>query len=152
MKIPFFPQLNEHYCGPAILQMTLAAYGIEAPQERLAQEARTPLDMHSGTELVHMVAVLRSYGLEVDASQNRNIEAVVGALQKDAIVIICYTEPVEEWGHYAIVKEFRGDNIVLIDPDSRTGETSLLTEEFERRWQDPLFTKSVRWAAFVSKK
>jgi ABC-type bacteriocin/lantibiotic exporter with double-glycine peptidase domain len=152
MQVPFFEQINEHYCGPAILQMVLAAYTMQVSQEQLAQEAQTPLDMHSGTELVHMISVLQKYGLQVEAAEHQTIEAVKAALEKDSIVIICYTEPVVEWGHYSIVKEVRDDTIILIDPDSRTGETSLLVEEFERRWKDPLFTKSERWAAFVSSK
>ncbi len=65
---------------------------------------------------------------------------------------MCYTEPSWEWGHYVILTEVTNDTVILCDPDADRGACAPLPrEEFERRWRDPLFTKTERWAAFVTR-
>lgn len=150
MEIPFFPQKNEHYCGPAVGQMILAAYGIESSQDALAREMKTPVTPHEGTLPKNLIATLRTHGLVVRTGQHKTLRTLAAALKRNELVLVCYTEPVEEWGHYSIVKEISDATIVLLDPDSRTGTTSMLLKEFERRWRDPLFTNTTRWAAFVA--
>ncbi len=147
-KIPFFPQQNEYYCGPATLQMTLEAYGISKSQRSLAKLAQT--NKKVGTSIVGMVKTLRHFNLTVHASNNRSLSDIKKALRAGEVAIICYTEPLMEWGHYAIVQNITDKRIHLVDSDARDGKTSLLLAEFKRRWHDALFTKTVRWAAFVS--
>jgi ABC-type bacteriocin/lantibiotic exporter with double-glycine peptidase domain len=151
-KIPFFKQKNMHFCAPAVAQMILAAYGTRLSQEAIAKEMKTPRTMHEGTKPSQLVATMARHGFSVRAGENKRIDALQNALKKDAAVIVCYTEPVLEWGHYAIVQKFYKNRILLIDPDSRTGFSAMLVDEFKRRWKDPLFTKTVRWAAIVEPK
>jgi ABC-type bacteriocin/lantibiotic exporter with double-glycine peptidase domain len=146
-ETPFYRQKNDYYCGPAIIQMTLGAFGMNITQRQAAREART--DQHKGTGVRDLVEVLKRHGLRVSAGNNKNLALLKRSLKKEAVAIICYTEPLLEWGHYAIVKKFYADRILLIDPDSRTGTTAMLAAEFKRRWKDPLFTKTIRWAAIV---
>jgi ABC-type bacteriocin/lantibiotic exporter with double-glycine peptidase domain len=146
-KIPFFKQQNSYYCGPAIIQMVYSAYGVRITQKEAGRLAKS--NSVRGTTVKDLVAVLKEPGFTVTAGENKTLATIKNALKKDAIVIVCYTEPVLEWGHYAIVEKISGGKITLIDPDSRTGTTSLLLEEFNKRWRDPLFTKTVRWAAIV---
>ena len=146
--IPFFKQENEYYCGPAIIQMIAGAYGLSISQQEAARIADTT--EADGTMTHNLVEALRGLGASVGEGDDKNLEDIRKALAEDAIVVVCYTEPIEEWGHYAIVQKLDGEKIVLIDPDARTGSTTLMIDEFERRWQDPLFTKSTRWAAFVT--
>jgi len=127
----------------------LASYGVHKTQGTIAKEMKTPRTMHEGTKPAAIIAALRKQEFAVRAGIKKTIRDIQAALKKDSIVVICYTEPIMEWGHYAIVRRFKGNEIVLLDPDSRTGRTTLLTSEFKRRWHDPLFTHTVRWAAFV---
>ena len=151
MRIPFFKQRTNEYCGPAVLQMTLRAYGVRATQTRLAEEAGT--NTARGTTLAGVVRALRKHGLHVDAAHKRTIAQVRKALRARKLVIICYTERAWNWGHYSIVRGFRGKYILLQDPAEHDGKTAPFTiEEFEKRWYDNKFTRSVRWAAFVSEK
>ncbi|HWB34360.1 MAG TPA: cysteine peptidase family C39 domain-containing protein [Candidatus Paceibacterota bacterium] len=150
MQIPLIQQENDYYCGPAIIEMILGAYGKKITQNEAAKLAGTTEAV--GTSLDGLIDALRKEGFSIDVAENRTIDDLQHALQSDEIVIVNYTEPVWEWGHYAIAEKIDGDTVTLIDPDSRTGRTSMLIEEFERRWKDPLFTKATRWAAFVSKK
>lgn len=146
-KVPFYPQKNDYYCGPATLEMTLASFGIRASQDTLAKTAKT--NKKIGTSTTNLVHTLRAYKLRVRAGNKQTITRIKTALAAGDVVIICYTEPILEWGHYAIVRKITDTRIQLIDSDARTGKTSLMLDEFMRRWKDPLFTKTVRWAAFV---
>ncbi len=103
-----------------------------------------------GTPVSGLIKALEQEGFTVDAAEERILNDVRDALGRKELVVVNSTEPVLEWGHYAIVEKFEGDTLILIDPDSRTGKTSMGIEEFERRWKDPLFTKANRWAAFVT--
>jgi ABC-type bacteriocin/lantibiotic exporter with double-glycine peptidase domain len=147
-RIPFYSQKNDYYCGPATLQMTLGAFGITSSQDALAKAAKT--NKKVGTSAINLVRVLRAHKLRVRAGNKQTLARIKAALAGGEVVIICYTEPILEWGHYAVVRKVTDTRIHLLDSDARTGKTSLLIEEFKRRWKDPLFTKTVRWAAFVS--
>jgi len=128
--------------------MILAALGIRSSQPTLAKAAKT--NKKIGTSPSNLVKVLRQHKLPVRAGSNRTLKEIRQALRAGEIVIICYTEPILEWGHYALVRSITEKHIHLLDSDARTGKTTLLLGEFKRRWHDPLFTKTVRWAAFVS--
>ena len=146
--IPFFKQLDDHSCGPATLQMVLGAYGIEITQKAAAEEARTTEEI--GTSTAAIVAVLEKYGLKVEAGNGRALEDLKRATAEEKIVIICYTERGDNWGHYSLVLGFEDGNIILLDPQEENGEhPPFPTQEFEERWNDPLFTQSDHWAAFV---
>jgi ABC-type bacteriocin/lantibiotic exporter with double-glycine peptidase domain len=150
MRIPFFKQRTNEYCGPAVMQMTLHAYGMRATQKALALEAGT--NKARGTTLVGLVRALRKRGLQVEAAHNRSVRQLRAALRAKKIVIVCYTERAWNWGHYSIVRSFRGKYIILQDPAEHGGKPAPFTiEDFEKRWRDSKFTRSVRWAAFVGK-
>src|SRR4051812_6329736 len=91
--IPYFPQENEHVCGPAAAQMALAAFGIKIDQVTLEQKLETPRDGDKGTETAMMVKILRQYGLAVDEKHPGTVASIQNALTNDAVVIVCYTEP-----------------------------------------------------------
>ena len=148
--IPFFKQLNEHYCGPAILQMILATEGIKRSQHQLAKEAKTPMHPEAGTELKHIISVLRTYGFRVRAGNNKNLATLKKELAAGSIVIVCYTEPVWEWGHYSLMRDIQKDKVLLIDPDISTGKRSFDIAEFKLRWKDKKHTNTIRWGAFVT--
>lgn len=149
MQIPFFKQINEHYCGPAILQMVLAAYGVETSQEALAEEIGKENIFERGTTPEELVAVLSKHRFKVDAKNLRDIAEVRDALEEGAIVVTCYTEAVWEWGHYALIRDISDTHVMFIDPDTEDGNVALPLREFEQRWKDPKFTNTVRWAAFI---
>jgi ABC-type bacteriocin/lantibiotic exporter with double-glycine peptidase domain len=152
MQIPHRHQLNIHYCGPAVLQMTLAAYGIKRTQKQLAKEAKTPFDMKHGTEVKNMAAVLRSYGFAVDEKNNRSLADLTKAYASGKLIIICYTERHWSWDHYAVVKKITANHIYLIDPQEKIGTTlKMPLKEFEAAWLGKIFTHTKKWALFADK-
>jgi ABC-type bacteriocin/lantibiotic exporter with double-glycine peptidase domain len=153
----FKHQRTEYYCGPAILQIILAAYGIRKTQRELARLAKTDKEYgratghETGTSIANRTRVLRSFGVTVDANNYRTISDIKRALAEKKIPIICFTERQENWGHYALVIGFKDGSIQLLDPAEPQGTGKPMTvTEFKNRWRDPLHTKTEQWAAFVS--
>ncbi|MBP9710925.1 MAG: C39 family peptidase [Candidatus Pacebacteria bacterium] len=153
----FKHQRTEYYCGPAILQIVLAAFGIRKTQRELARLAKTDKEFgrasgkETGTSITNMLRVLRSFGLHVDAGNNMTIVQLERALAQHKIPIVCFTERQENWGHYSLVSGFKNGYIKLLDPAEPQGKGKPMTvAEFKTRWRDPLHTKTVQWAAFVS--
>ncbi|MDB5225501.1 MAG: hypothetical protein JWL87_453 [Candidatus Adlerbacteria bacterium] len=150
MEIPFYRQENEGYCGPAVLQMALAALGTDLSQKELAEEAYTPLnDPDHGTEVADMVRVLEAHGARVQAQNGTALADVAAALEAGKIAVIAFTERHYGWGHYSIIKKIDATHVHLLDPDEDSGGEPMAREEFESRWQDPKHTKTDHWAAFV---
>jgi len=147
MKIRISHQINNHFCGPAVVVTTLRAFGIHATQRQIARIARTKKSV--GTSTKELVSVLRRFGVHVTDGDGNTLNKIRKEIQK-RVVIVCYTEPHQEEGHYGIVAGFKGKNILIYTPDERGyAPISIPIKEFESRWKDPLFTKTIRWAAIV---
>jgi len=148
MRIRISHQINNHFCGPAVVVTVLRAFGMYSTQRAIARLART--NKKIGTSTKNLVSVLRSFGLKVEVRNGYSIQDLRDALKKGYAIIVCYTEPHQEEGHYGIVAGFKGKNILIYAPDERGYDPiSMRIDEFESRWKDPLFTRSNRWAAIV---
>jgi|SRR3989344_2657963 len=141
-------QIHDYFCGPAVIVTVLSSYGIRTTQKKAARLART--NKKTGTSTRGLLSALRSFGVRVRGGNGQTLGGIRRAIRANMISIVCYTEPHENIGHYAIVLGFRGGNILLLSPDER-GQTpvAMPQKEFQERWKDPLFTHSRRWAAFV---
>ena len=148
-KIRLSHQINNYFCGPAVAVTLLTAYGIRATQKKVARLAHTT--KAAGTSTKGLASALRSFGMQVREDNGRSLRDIHHASREGKTVIVCYTEPRENSGHYAIVERFRGGKIFLWNPDERgNAPISMSVKEFQGRWKDTLFTHSKRWAAFVS--
>ena len=146
-KIRLSHQINNYFCGPAVIVTVLAAYNIHITQRKVARLARTNKTI--GTSTKGLVRALRSFGVRVKAGKS-TLENIRRDFRSGVTVIVCYTEPYYDSGHFAIVAGFRGRNILLLSPDERGNRaTAMALKEFQERWKDPLFTRSRRWAAYV---
>ena len=140
-------QINDYFCGPAVIVTALGAFGIRTTQKKVAKLART--NKKIGTTTKGLVSALRSFGVKVNAGR-RTLGDIRRAIQDGKVVIVCYTEPHENVGHYALVGGFRGKDILLLSPDERgQAPVAMPQKEFLKRWKDPLFTHSRRWGAYV---
>ena len=148
MNIRLSHQIHDYYCGPAVIVTVLRAYGIRTTQKHAARLART--NKKIGTSTKGLTSALRTFGVRVRAGNGQTLQKIRGALKAGTIVVVCYTEPSENVGHYAVVAGFRGRTILLFSPDER-GQAPVAMEqkEFLQRWKDPLFTRSTRWAVFT---
>lgn len=145
----FSRQINNDYCGPAVLKIILSAQGVSITQKEAALLAGTT--RANGTSPQGLVKALRAHGLSVTGGNNRSIADLKSATQNGVVPVVCFTERHFSWGHYAIVLGFKGRYIELLDPAEKNGKGEPMSvTEFAKRWKDPLFTHTNRWAAFVS--
>jgi hypothetical protein len=136
--------------------MVLAFFGIRKTQRELARLAKTDKEFgrahgaETGTSILNIVATLRAFGLKVEADNHRTLIDIKRALRQNKVPIVCFTERKLDWGHYAIVIGFRGIYIELLDPAEPRGDGGPMTiTEFRHRWNDPVHTKTIQWAAFI---
>jgi ABC-type bacteriocin/lantibiotic exporter with double-glycine peptidase domain len=150
MQLMHRRQRTDYYCGPAVLQMVGIAFDKNITQREAAQLAQTTAE--TGTSAHNLVRALELMGLRVRAGNHQSIAAITEAQAAGEIAIVCFTERSHDWGHYAVVDTISDTHINLIDPaESHKDHTPFTLQEFEARWQDPLFTHTDHWAAFVRK-
>jgi uncharacterized protein YvpB len=113
--------------------MLLAHFGIKEDEKRLARRARP--NKHDGTPPEKMAAIARSYGLDVFVGTADSIAALTYFLKQKIPVIVCYTEPMYNESHYAIVVGITPRFVVL--NDSLHGKRFKISRtSFRRRWHD----------------
>ena len=131
-QIPYRKQETSVYCGPAIVQMILAANGKDVTQESIAREMGT--DEH-GTPVIRIEDFLVSHGFIVRRKNGADWDDIIGALGVGSIVVIGYIEPTDEKAHYSIVMSTTDHTLSLLDP--WFGEEHILVrDEFIKRWKD----------------
>lgn len=115
MKIPYFRQVKDYYCGPAALQMVLAYYRIKISQAALAGLLGTT--KKSGTRRQALAAVARCFGFKTYCLTNANLRQVERLLKSNVPVIVNYFLKGEGVGHYAVVIGLTSQEIILADPE-----------------------------------
>ena len=147
MEVPYFKQDTNFSCGPAVIQMILAFFGIHESEEHLKKKLKTNED--NGTEHINIINYLLERGLYCYANNDSTLKEITYFLNRKVPVVVHYLEPEADWGHYAVAVELNKDNIVLNDPWH--GEKfSLLQSEFEKRWQSE-DGRHKKWILAVSK-
>ena len=131
MEVKHIFQENDFYCGPAVVQMVLARFGVEVAQKDIAKELET--DLVVGTSARELQKFFEKRGFVVEQKNDATWEDVAAGLTKGA-VIIGYIEQ-EGDPHYALVSRVEGDTIVLKDP-THGDNLGLTKEEFLQRWTD----------------
>jgi hypothetical protein len=132
--IPYRHQENEEfYCGPAIVQMLLAARGFERSQSELAQILGTD---KTGTEAAKIEDFLISNAFSVVRKNAASLEDIETALASGAEVVVGYIETTDhKFAHYGLVADITKDDITLIDP-LLDPHLKLTRVDFESRWHD----------------
>lgn len=128
--------------------MALRARGIRITQKQFAKVAGT--NKETGTSTQGLIRALKKFGAKVEYGNGYNLRDIRHALDQEKIVIVCYTEHRGNEGHYAVLAGFQRNTITLYSPDEKGGQpVEMSVKEFGKRWKDPLFTKTIRWAAFI---
>ncbi len=132
--IPYRKQENlDIYCGPAVVQMILAAHGLERSQDELAQILGTDA---TGTSAQAIAEFLMSCGFFVERKNGAELKDIETALESGASVIVGYIESGDNLlNHYGIVADLDDGHIVLVDP-LLGPELSMARDDFESRWRD----------------
>lgn len=147
LALPFRKQHTDYSCGPASLEMALAFLGDKKDEPALIKE--THADEIDGTKHKWMIETALREGFYCYAQSHSSINEIKHFLSRALPVIVDYTEPSGNIGHYALVVGYGRGKIILNDPWN--GKNFPLSEkDFIDRWHDDL-TKSQGWLMVISK-
>jgi predicted double-glycine peptidase len=133
LDIPFFKQDTDYTCGPAALQMAFLFLGTFTSEKKLAKVARTNSEI--GTTHRGMIDTALKQKFYCYVNKNSTINEIRHFVRLSFPVIIDYTEPSSDTGHYAIISGYQDRHVILNDPWN--GEGFKLSEaEFVSRWYD----------------
>lgn len=133
LDIPFFKQDTDYTCGPAALQMAFLFLGTFRSEQHLAKAAGTTSEI--GTTHEGMIRTALEQKFYCYVNQNSTINEVRHFIKLGFPVIIDYTEPSSDTGHYAIVSGYQDGHIILNDPWNGAG-FRVSEDEFAARWYD----------------
>ena len=149
MEIPYFKQETEWTCGPAVMRMILASFGIQKTEEELAMQLET--NTEKGTWYGNLLKLAEIYGFRYLSDINGTLSDLKNLTKEGFKVIVCYYCPEEDTDHYAVVKGIDSDFIYLLDPWYGP-DYSVSLSEFINMWKnDPKYSDVKGWYAALKK-
>lgn len=142
MKVPFFKQENDWFCGPAVAQSVLATFGVRLTQKEIAKELGT--SPFGGTDRADMGRPLRRHGLTAKSYTLGKLSDIRHFLSQGWVVVVNYIEPDEDICHFAVVTRVTDKNVYLVDPWNGP-DFSMAAEEFVKRWYGCAPKSRERW-------
>lgn len=148
LVIPFYRQNNSYSCGPASLQMVFSFFNKHEAQKTLMIKAHTTQD---GTMHHNIIEVARKEKFYCYVNNNSTIHEIKHFIDSGYPVIVNYTEPSSEEGHYSIIKGYDRRGILMNDPWN--GQNFRLSEkDFLSRWHDHYnHNEYKKWLMVISK-
>ena len=129
-------------CGPASLSMALSYFGMHISQDELGQELRPYQNPEGNNDdksvtFEEMAKKAEEYGLTAYHRPNGTIELLKLFITYDMPVITrTTTTPVEDVGHYRVVKGYDEGSRTLSQDDSLQGRSLQYSyDEFDTLWQ-----------------
>lgn len=148
LSVPYFRQDTNYSCGPATIQMICAFYGYRESERDLMRLAKTTT---TGTSHGNLISATLKFGLYVYLNTDTTLQEIKYFLDSGIPVVVNYTEPSTEDGHYAVAVGYSAKHLILHDPWNGP-HFHLPWREFERRWYDHGVHKSHHWLLAVSDK
>lgn len=134
MRIPYFKQQKDWWCGPAVMQMALASFGVKKTQVQLTCELKTKKD-DIGTKNKNMLNIAKSYLPKSQKFQRKRFTELRKNLARNHVIILSYFYEPDKTGHFAIVKKITRTRICLLDPEAGPNKSYGL-KHFKKIWHD----------------
>ncbi len=133
LTVPYHEQKTEYTCGPASLKMVFSFLGTFKTEKKIAKHAST--DNETGTRHQGMIDAALHQKFYCYVNADSSVDEIRYFINLGLPVIIDYTEPSEDDGHYAVVSGYVDGIIILHDPWN--GKNFKLEEtELIERWHD----------------
>lgn len=130
-----YQQETEYTCSAACLKAVMAGYGLDIPEEQVAQAIGT--SPGRGAECDEIVLGAHSFGLDAFEHGFASLEQAKFILDQD-IPIICdiqsFNHPGK--GHYVVMTAIDDAGVHLMDPNTPGNIRILIAQEMEERWWD----------------
>lgn len=141
-------QQKSAWCGPAVIQMALAAAGIKIPQAKIAKDV-----MHKwwGTTQQSMFAYLSRFFGRLNYKENSTLPDIKYHLKKGHVIIVNWWDNIdtgdEEDGHYSLLVDYNYKTraVTLGDPAAGRGIWDLSWKNFKSRWYDSVDINNKKW-------
>ncbi len=148
LKIKYYPQDNSYTCGPICLKMVFEYFDKKISKEIISKLTK---NTKSGTSHNNMIKVSRKQGFYCYVHNDSSLNQLEHFIDLNLPVIVNFTEPDGNEGHYAVVIGHNNRNIIMHDPWN--GKNFKLNEkDFEKRWYDyHKHHKYTRWLLVLSK-
>ena len=148
LKVRYYPQDNLYSCGPICLKMVFEFYGKKISKENLSKLTRTK---KSGTSHNNMIKVSLKEGFYCYVHNDSSLNQLKHFIDLGLPVIVNFTEPDGNEGHYAVVIGHNNRKIIMHDPWNGS-HFKLKEKDFEKRWYDyHKKHKYTRWLLVLSK-
>jgi len=118
-------------CGPASLKMVLDYYGVSVSEKEIAEAAGASREKGASKE--GLVKAAKHFGFRVFIKEKSNLGDLRRFIKKGVPVIVDWFS--EDDGHYSVVVDIDGKNVVLMDPELN-GKRKMSLEKFQRLWFD----------------
>lgn len=127
-KIHYIPQVDEKDCGVAALAMVLAKYRTRISLAQLRELAKTNIQ---GTTALGIVKAAEKLNFETIP-----VKANLHLFDKKDIQypFIAHVNRNGKEQHYYVVYGFKGNNVLIADPDITVGKIKLTRENFNSEW------------------
>lgn len=122
----FINQETDYFCGPAVLQSTLAANGIYVNQAELARLAKTTQEL--GTSPENMARTIAQFGLVAEVKRLSGLDELKEVLRKVGTVIALVKSEGE--AHWVIIDGEAGSGFKLMDPWTDFKENREVSEHY----------------------
>lgn len=135
-EAPSFEQLLEYDCGPAALKSALHRLGIRPPAETDVAAMLGTTEDH-GTDLKNFTAAAEEFGLECRSGHDGTIEDLERLLAEGYVVLLEYTLPDENIGHFGVLQKIEGGNISLWQPAAMYDMEPIYSlDKFQSLWHE----------------
>jgi len=148
LRVPFYWQINNYACGPAVLQMLLKFYGISRSQKNLMKLAKT--NKRVGTTRRNLVLAFKKFDLNTTVVFPSELKTIQEYLKKKMPVIVSYLELDSDQEHFSVIIGMTKKDLVFQDP--WLGEKYQIDRKnFLLRWHNSSRSKKYRgWLLVVS--
>jgi len=120
------------FCGPASLKMVLDFYGVLASESEIAKIAGA--SRKKGISAEGLIKVAKHFGFKAFLKKNSTLADIKKFIKRGIPVIVNWF--LEDDGHYSVVADIDGRNILLVDPALKNGKRKMPVEKFFRVWFD----------------
>ena len=128
----FYEQSTSYSCGAACMRMVLEELGIKRSEEALMKIMGS--SPKSGTDNNQLPKLAEHFRLSYVVSRNAKVEDIT-ALQKQGYhIIVGMTDPIDNIGHFTIVKKVTAKEIEFIDPGHGPSH-KLQLSVFKKNWK-----------------
>ncbi|MEM3113400.1 MAG: cysteine peptidase family C39 domain-containing protein [Candidatus Pacearchaeota archaeon] len=149
LKLKYYSQDRTYTCGPTCLKMVFEFFGKKIREGKLVKLTKTK---KSGTSHRNMIKVSRRHGFYCYVHNDASLNQVRHFIDLKLPVIVNFTEPDGNEGHYAVVIGYKHGKIIMNDPWNGKN-FKMNSSEFKRRWYDyHKHHKYTNWLLVLSRK